>query len=253
LIDPFAMFSLEGRRALVTGAGRGIGRAIAAAFAAAGARLALNDVPGSADLDPVVAACGPGALAVRADLARGEDRARLIEQVTAAFRGLDILVLNAAIQERTAWDRIEEDAIDRQVELNLKAGHALIRAFLPGMVQRGWGRLIAVGSIQEAKENPAMLIYAATKAAQTSMVRNLARQLATTGVTCNTLAPGVVLTERNTEAMADPAYRTRSLSQIPMGRFGAPEDCVGAALLLASEAGRYITGERLFVDGGKHL
>jgi NAD(P)-dependent dehydrogenase (short-subunit alcohol dehydrogenase family) len=253
MTGPFAMFSLEGRRALVTGAGRGIGRAIAKTFSAAGARVALNDVPKSPDLAAAVAACGAGALAAPADLARRADRARLVEHVMAAFGGLDILVLNAAIQERTPWDRIDEDAIDRQVELNLKAGHALIRAFLPGMVERGWGRLLAIGSIQEAKENPAMLIYAATKAAQTSMVRNLARQLATTGVTCNTLAPGVVATERNTEALADPAYRERSLSQIPMGRFGKPEDCVGAALLLASDAGRYITGERLFVDGGKHL
>ena len=98
-----------------------------------------------------------------------------------------------------------------------------------------------------------MPIYAGLKAAQTSMMRNLARQLAPHGVTCNTLAPGVIETDRNAGVLADEAYRDMVRAKIPSGVFGTPEDCTGAALLLCSDAGRYITGVHLLVDGGMHL
>jgi NAD(P)-dependent dehydrogenase (short-subunit alcohol dehydrogenase family) len=98
-----------------------------------------------------------------------------------------------------------------------------------------------------------MLVYASLKAAQTSMVRNLARQFAPRGVTVNNLAPGVIATDRNTERLAAAAYREQVLARIPAGRIGDPDDCAGAALLLCSEAGRYITGQSLLVDGGMSL
>jgi glucose 1-dehydrogenase len=139
------------------------------------------------------------------------------------------------------------------VAVNLDATRRLVAALTPGMVERGWGRVLAIGSVQEVKEHPLLLIYAGLKAAQTSMMRNLARQLGPRGVTCNTLAPGVIETERNRAVLADETYRAAVLNRIPLGHLGAPEHCVGAALLLCSEAGRYITGERLLVDGGMHL
>ncbi len=121
------------------------------------------------------------------------------------------------------------------------------------MAGRGFGRLIAIGSIQQVREHPEMLVYAASKAALESMVRNIARQVAGQGVTCNVLAPGAIATARNREALADAAYRNALLARIPAGRLGTPEDCAEVALFLTSNAARYVTGTTLFVDGGMHL
>ena len=121
------------------------------------------------------------------------------------------------------------------------------------MLERKWGRILTIGSIQEAKPHPQMLAYAASKAAQTSIVTNLARQFASEGVTVNNLAPGVIVTDRNSAALSDASYSAAVLDRIPARAFGAAEDCAGAALLLCSPASRYITGSSLYVDGGMHL
>jgi NAD(P)-dependent dehydrogenase (short-subunit alcohol dehydrogenase family) len=243
-------FALDGRRALVTGGDAGIGLAIAGALAAAGARVALN---GLGRTEETAAGLGRGAIGIDADI--GEDAAleRLIGAVEQAFGGLDILVLNAAIEVRQPWHGISPEAFDRQVAVNLKAGHRLIKAFVPAMAERGWGRLLAIGSVQEHKPHPDMLIYAGLKAAMTNMVGNLARQLAGRGVTCNVIQPGVIVTGRNAAVLADEAYRERVLAKVPAGTFGLPEDCAGTALLLCSDAGRYITGAAIPVDGGMGL
>ena len=121
------------------------------------------------------------------------------------------------------------------------------------MIERNWGRILTVGSVQEAKPHPDMVIYSALKAAQTLMVQNLAKQFAPHGVTINNLAPGVINTDRARARLTDPAYVNKVLSWIPAGHIGEAEDCAGAALLLCSDAGRYITGQSLFVDGGMSL
>jgi NAD(P)-dependent dehydrogenase (short-subunit alcohol dehydrogenase family) len=120
------------------------------------------------------------------------------------------------------------------------------------MAERGWGRILAIGSVQQAKPHPDMLGYSASKQALYGMVKNLASQLAQSGVTVNLLAPGVIPTARNEKALADPVYRARVLSAIPAGRFGSPEDCAFAALMLCHPEAGYITGNCLFVDGGLH-
>jgi len=248
-----AGFSLAGRRALVTGSSRGIGRAIAIGLAEAGARLAVHGVCASPALEAARAEAGPDAVAFASDLARPAEVRGLVERVEAAFGGLDILVLNASVEVREDWDAITDEAFDAQVAVDLAAPLRLIRGFVPGMLARGFGRVLAVGSVQEVKEHPKLLVYAALKAAQTSLMRNLARQHSGRGVTFNTLAPGAIATERNAGVLADPAYRAAVEARIPAGRIGVAEDCVGAALLLCSDAGRYVTGERLLVDGGMHL
>lgn len=246
------LFSLQGRRALVTGSTRGIGRAIATAFARAGAVVCLNGPADDAELARAVRETG-AELGVAADLAEPDAVGRLSRTALSALGGVDVLVLNASIEVREDWDKVSDEAFERQVAVNLDASRHLIAALTPGMAERGWGRLLAIGSVQELKEHPKLLIYAALKAAQTSMMRNLARQLGPSGVTCNTLAPGAIATERNRAVLAEDSYREAVLSRIPMGFIGSPDHCVGAALLLCSDAGRYITGERLLVDGGMHL
>lgn len=244
--------NLDGRRVLVTGSSQGIGLAIAKALADSGARVCLNSPSQDAALDLACREAG-AALGIGADLTRPDEVERLVAAVTDALGGVDILVLNAALQERQPWSGFDRASIDRQWEINLAANYRLIQAFVPGMVESGFGRLIAIGSIQQVREHPEMLVYAASKAALKSMVRNIARQVAGQGVTCNLLAPGAIATARNREALADAAYREAVLARIPAGRLGTPEDCAEVALFLASDAARYVTGTTLFVDGGMHL
>jgi NAD(P)-dependent dehydrogenase (short-subunit alcohol dehydrogenase family) len=249
-------FDLTGRRALVTGSSRGIGAAIAVALARAGAEVALNHrgpLPGDSEVVRKIRACGREPICLRLSL--GEDGAaeRLFHAAVEALGGLDILVSNVAVQYAEDWPDVTREHFEIQVRTNWQSAFELIQRAAPDMLERGWGRILTVGSVQEAKPHPQMLVYASLKAAQTSMVRNLARQFAPRGVTVNNLAPGVIATDRNTERLAAAAYREQVLARIPAGRIGDPDDCAGAALLLCSEAGRYITGQSLLVDGGMSL
>ncbi len=247
------IFDLTGRRALVTGAQNGIGRAIATGLAGQGATVAFHDRIESEELSGLAAAAGGGARAFAADLRDARAVRDLARQVEAAFGGVDILVLCASIEVREPWHAVSDEAFTAQVAINLDATRLLLGALVPGMAKRNWGRVLAIGSVQEVKEHPQMLIYAALKTAQTSMMRNLARQLGREGITFNTLAPGAIETGRNAHVLADEAYRRAVVERIPMGAIGTPEDCVGAAIFLCSEAARYVTGTHLLVDGGMHL
>ena len=149
------------------------------------------------------------------------------------FRGLeadgmlpDILVANASVQAKIPWTEFPMDEAQK------------------------WGRLIVVGSVNERRPHPEMCVYAATKSAQENLVRGIARQVAPEGITVNNLCPGVFCTDRNRECLADPVYGPKVMSAIPMHDYAMPEDAAGAALLLASDAGRYITGATIMVDGG---
>lgn len=249
---PTLQVDLSGHRALVTGATQGIGFAIAKALARNGARVALNGPAAGEELDRACRETG-AERPVAADLREPGEVERLIATVTAAFGDLDILVLNAALQERRPWAEFDRASLDRQWEINLAANYRLIQAFVPVMAERGRGRLIALGSVQQVRGHPEMLAYAASKSALESIIRNIARQTADCGVTANVLAPGAIETPRNRETLSDPADRAAALGRIPAGRFGTAQDCAEAALFLASDAAGYITGTTLFVDGGMHL
>ena len=121
------------------------------------------------------------------------------------------------------------------------------------MQKEKWGRIITVGSVQEKKPHPDMLVYSASKAAQSNMVLSLALQLAPFGITVNNVAPGVIYTDRNIKALSDEAYAEQVKQSIPLGFYGQPEDISGIIELLASDGGRYITGQNIFVDGGKSI
>lgn len=249
-------FSLAGKRALVTGSSRGIGKALALGLAQAGAEVAVHcsgSAQGAQAVAEQVKALGRRALVISQDLLAPDCAGAIWQAVEAGFGGLDILVLNASIQYAKPWENITAQDFTQQMQVNVNASLALMQRAVPGMRERRWGRIVTVGSVQEVKPHPDMLVYSASKAAQTMMVRSLARQLAAQGITVNNLAPGVIMTDRNAQAYADEAYRAQVTGLIPAGFWGEPEDCVGAALLLCSEAGRYITGQNLLVDGGKSL
>lgn len=242
------MFELAGKKVLVTGSTQGIGYAIAKCLADRGAQVFVN---GAHSEEKTIAAAQKinGAIPVTVDLSKPE----CAERLYAVTGDVDILVLNASVQIRKAWDQITEDEFERQIDINLKASVKLIQKYAPHMKEQRWGRIVTVGSVQQYRPHKDMLIYAASKCAQVSIVNNLAKQLAPYGITVNNISPGVIETPRNEKVLADKEYEKQVLKGIPCEYMGKPEDCAAGALLLCSEEGRYITGTDLVIDGGMHL
>ncbi len=250
------LFNLSGRAALVTGSSRGIGRAIALGLAECGAAVAVHGTKPGPVLDATLAEVqqlSPRSVAVIGELSEPAAAERIVTDAVAALGTLDILVANASVQLRKSWAQITQADAELQMQVNFHATLRMIQAAAPGMQHRQWGRILTVGSVQQQRPHPDMLVYAASKSAQENLVRNLAKQLGPDGITINNLAPGVILTDRNTDVLADEATAARVRDLIPLRFFGEAEDCVGAALLLCSDAGRYITGADLVVGGGMGL
>lgn len=246
-------FDLHGRRALVTGSTQGIGYAIAAILAGHGAEVFIHCSRDQAKAERIAAeiAADTGALThgITADLCDA-DAAQKLYAMTGE---VDILVCNASVQFRCAWNEIPPEEYDTQMNVNFRATFALMQTYIPGMQSRRWGRVLNIGSVQQTKPHTHMAIYAASKCAIASLTENIAKQTAGDGVTVNMLLPGVIATPRNDAALSDPVYSKQVLAKIPAGYAGEAEDCAAAALLLCSDAGRYITGSALYVDGGMHL
>jgi NAD(P)-dependent dehydrogenase (short-subunit alcohol dehydrogenase family) len=241
------MFDLFGKKALVTGSTQGIGKEIARVLAEYGADVFVHCASDLKKAERIAKEVGAKGAAV-CDLS-GDSPEKMYEQTGDA----DILVLNASVQFRTKWNEIPDNEFDKQIAVNLKSTYSLIRTYAPRMERNAWGRVLTLGSIQQYKPHPEMAIYAATKSAVMNIVHNLAKQLAGKGITVNNLSPGVIATPRNETALGDKEYAKKVMAGIPAGRAGMPEDCAGAALLLCSNAGAYITGIDLVVDGGMKL
>ncbi len=245
---------LARRVALVTGAARGIGMAIATRLAEAGAALIIHDRDTQAQaVARSLSAAGWSASPLIHDLARPCAPSAMLAELKAAGREPDIVVLCASAEIRQTWEALTDEAMGLQSEVNVHATARLLQAFLPGMISRGFGRIIAIGSVQEARANADCLYYAATKAAQTSMLLTLARTLRAPDITLNVIQPGAIRTERNRAILQQPGREALALERIPLGRLGTPVDCAGLALLLCSPEGAYINGAEIPVDGGMRL
>lgn len=242
-------FDLKGRTALVTGSARGIGRAIAIGLAECGAHVVVHGSRESAPLDEAVAQVR------RFDAAAAKWVANLADpaEVETMPREIDIMICNASTQSNVKWNEVSRETMLEQMQVNFNATLRMFQLCYPHMKARGWGRMITIGSVQERRPHPEMCIYAASKSAQENLVRNLARQLAGEGITVNNLCPGVFATDRNKVALSNPEYAKRITDAIPMHSYAMPDDAVGALVLLASDAGRYITGTTVMVDGGISL
>lgn len=241
--------ALRGKRALVTGAARGIGRAIATRLHDAGAEVVVADVD------------APGLAAVAADL-RGERVTVSVCDVTSEeavtelmqmtherLGGVDILVNNAGVLFTGLLTETPDSEWERVMEVNATGAFRVIRAVLPGMLSAGWGRIISVASITPLRGEARTTAYAASKGALIGLTKSLSREVAHRGVTVNAIAPGYILTEQ-TEAVFKGEHRSAIKAQITVREFGTPDDIGGAAVFLSSDAARYVTGHVLVVDGG---
>ncbi|WFB36998.1 SDR family oxidoreductase [Kiritimatiellota bacterium B12222] len=247
---------LKGKSALVTGSSRGIGAAMVKALAMAGANVAVHSVGPSEAGEAVRKECaslGVKTCSLHGDLGEKDVPTQLLDACAEALGAVDILVLNASIQFRREWCDWHTEEAETMLRVNVRASAEMMTQVLPQMQKAGWGRVVTIGSVQQNVPNPAMAVYAATKCAQLSMAKSFALQVAADGVTINNLAPGVIQTDRNVEALADESYRQKIAGLIPSRSFGIPEDCTGALLMLCSEAGRYITGADIAIDGGMGL
>ncbi len=243
------MFDLHGKTALVTGATQGIGLAVAKLLAAQGAKVYVNGVSSLEKCENACREVGNGALPLPADVSKMEG----IEAMYEATGDIDILVLNASIQYKHAWQDFTEEEFDKQIDCNLKSSYFLMQKYAEGMKKKGWGRIVTIGSVNQSNQHKELSIYGMTKCAQLKLTQNIAPYLAPYGVTVNNVAPGVIETPRNEKALADPAFKAAVLSKVPCGFCGVPEDVAPTVLLLCSDEGRYITGADIYVDGGMAL
>jgi NAD(P)-dependent dehydrogenase (short-subunit alcohol dehydrogenase family) len=246
------LFDLSGRVALVTGGSKGLGKAMARAFAEAGADIIISSRHENeleAALEEILAGTGRPGITVVADMACRDDVLRLASAAIERFGRVDILVNNAGSNIPQPLDEIQDCDWDRILELNLTSCMALTRALVPQMKERRWGRVIHISSVLGLGSKPGRSAYSATKAGLIGLARAGALDLGPFGITVNCIAPGPFLTDLPLRLLSEEEKRVFA-ARTALGRWGEPPEIAGPALLLASDAGSYITGEVLVVDGG---
>lgn len=242
------MFDLTGKKALVTGSTQGIGFSIAKCLSKHGAKVFIHGASNmekckkaSEKIENSVPVCG--------DLLEEDCADKLYNQTG----DVDILVLNASIQYKRKWDEFTLEEYDIQMNCNVKSSYLLIKKYSKAMREKGWGRIVTIGSVNQYNQHPELSLYGVSKVAQMKMVQNIAPQIAPFGITINNISPGAIYTPRNEEALSNKEFRQKVENSIPCGYIGEPEDISPAVLLLCSDGGRYITGSEIKVDGGMSL
>ncbi|MEK4020798.1 MULTISPECIES: 3-oxoacyl-[acyl-carrier-protein] reductase [Bacillus] len=242
---------LTNKTAVVTGASRGIGRSIAIDLAKKGANVVVNYSGNEAKANEVVdeiKALGQQAFAVKADVSNAEDVQALMKQAVDTFGSIDILVNNAGITKDNLLMRMKENEWDDVININLKGVFNCTKAVTRQMMKQRSGRIINVASVVGVCGNPGQANYVAAKAGVIGLTKTTAKELASRHITVNAVAPGFISTDMTDKL--DENVQTEMLKQIPLARFGAPEDISNVVVFLASEGAGYITGQTIQVDGG---
>ncbi|PNU23032.1 beta-ketoacyl-ACP reductase [Bacillus stratosphericus] len=242
---------LTNKTAVVTGASRGIGRSIAIDLAKSGANVVVNYSGNEAKANEVVdeiKALGQQAFAVKADVSNAEEVQSMMKQAIDTFGSIDILVNNAGITKDNLLMRMKENEWDDVININLKGVFNCTKAVTRQMMKQRSGRIINLASVVGVCGNPGQANYVAAKAGVIGLTKTTAKELATRHITVNAVAPGFISTDMTDKL--DENVRTEMLKQIPLARFGAPEDISNVVVFLASEGAGYITGQTIQVDGG---
>lgn len=241
------MFSLNGKKALVTGASGGIGAAIAKTLHDAGATVAISGTRVNV-LEEVKASIGERVHVLPCNLSNAEDVEKLIPAAEAALGGLDILVNNAGITKDGLAMRMKDEDWQAVIDVNLTSTFRLCRAAMRGMMKQRGGRIINITSIVGVTGNPGQANYVASKAGIIGMTKSIAVELASRGITANCIAPGFIATPM-TDVLND-KQKEAILGRIPSGRMGGPGDIAAATLYLASDEAGYVNGQTLHINGG---
>ena len=241
------MFDLSGKRALITGASGGIGSEIAQSLHLKGATVTLSGTREQA-LNALASKLGERVHVVVGDLSSVKDAQYLLDATNNSMGEINILVNNAGITKDKLAMRMTDEDWRLVLEVNLGAVFRLSRGCLRSMIKRRWGRIVNITSVVGASGNPGQANYAAAKAGLVGLTKAVAREVASRNVTVNALAPGYITTAMVDELNEE--TQEKILSNIPMGRFGTPEDVAEAVVFLASDGASYITGQVLTIDGG---
>jgi len=242
---------LENKVALVTGASRGIGKAVALELAKQGAKVVVNYAGSEAKALEVVdeiKALGSEAVAIQANVAEADAVQSLVKQTIETFGSLDILINNAGITRDNLLMRMKEQEWDDVMNINLKGVFLCTKAVTRQMMKQRQGRIINISSIVGVSGNPGQANYVAAKAGVIGLTKTTAKELAARNITVNAIAPGFITTDMTDELPEE--VKSEMLKQIPLSRFGEPEDVAKTVVFLASESSRYITGQTIHVDGG---
>ena len=246
------LFSLAGRRALVTGSSQGIGFALAKGLAAAGAEIVLN----GRDEDKLAEAArtleGTGAVVhvLAFDVTDHDGVRAAVDRFEAETGQIDILVNNAGMQHRTPLEDFPADAFEKLLQTNIASVFHVGQAVARDMIGRGAGKVINIASVQTALARPGIAPYTATKGAVGNLTKGMATDWAKYGLQCNAIAPGYFDTPLNAALVADPEFSAWLEKRTPAGRWGNVEELVGACVFLSSEASSFVNGHTLYVDGG---
>ena len=246
---PDNLFSVKDQIVLVSGASRGIGRAIAEGFSERGAKVIITGRE-MATLEKTAREMKGSVRAIVCDVAKRDAIERLVKTALDEFGQIDTLINVAGVNRRMLAEKLSEDDYDFIVDINLKGPFLLSQAVGKAMLARGRGNQINITSLNNDRPLRGVMPYAVSKAGLGHMTRALAMEWGPRGIRVNAIAPGFVLTDLTKKLWSQPKMQEWGLTNTPLKRLGQPEDMVGAALFLASEASAWMTGQTLFVDGG---